>query len=181
MLYIKTYEELTFEPKSVEWQKEKTSWGYQYSFEIDERPMSVTFDQVLEERFPSMYEREFKSGYNFDLLAIGANKVLSIVTAATYDFLKDNNPECIIIHHINVDREKTSFEKLNKRAKGSFNFLKDIKKYCPEYNLKYFSQKYINSSGSVVTICFIYKNSFDPYKVIEHFDRGQGKYTEINP
>lgn len=57
MLYIKTYEELTFEPKSVEWQKEKTSWGYQYSFEIDERPMSVTFDQVLEERFPSMYER----------------------------------------------------------------------------------------------------------------------------
>jgi len=180
MSYIKTFEELTFEPKVAKWQKEKTCFGYQYSFEIDERPMNVFFDQVLEERFPSMYEREFKSGSNFDLLAIGANKILSIVTAATYDFLTEYSPECVIIHHINVDREKTSVEKLNKRAKGSFNFLKHIKKYCPEYNLRYFGQKYINSNGSIVTICFIYKNSFDPYKVIEYFDKGQGKYTEIN-
>ena len=157
MQYIKTFEELKFEPNyDIEWTKEQTDWGYEYSFEIEGKVVKVTFDKVLENMFPNMYEREFKSGYNFDMLNIGADKVLSVVTAITFEFLKEYNPDCLIIHHINADKEKTSSDKLNKRARASYRYLQNIK----GWNLKYFGQKFINSNGSIVTICFIYNKIF---------------------
>lgn len=171
MKYIKLFEAFDL-PGKVNFTVNNYDNLIKYKFNIDNYQFSVNFklddDDITWERtytvnnFGYSY-RTFNSKENM------AKKIVSAVNYITNDFIKKYKPDIIYINHILMEykddsgkllkREVMSSNKLNKRARINYQYIKNID--CiknGEYDLKYFN--FIQNSNGY-TACYIYNKKLE--------------------
>jgi hypothetical protein len=168
MKYIKTkfekyFEELDFSRKNIDFTIVDSSDGFvDYLFEVDD----ITYDVGFDKEFDNFWTRSYENSEHTELDHSQSNKnplkIVSAVTNVTEDFIKKYNPDAIIIYHVKMKNEKCPVDKLNKRAKINYYYLKDIK----GYNLVYYNQ--LGITGEVKTTnCILYKKGVDISPITE--------------
>jgi hypothetical protein len=113
----------------------------------------------------SFYERSYGSILDDEFLDDQLNlsyvqllKLLTKITQLTINFINNYKPDILKIGHKNMDNEnEVDDDKLNKRAKLNYRFLKES--IPNNYNIEYYSNN--NFYSDAATTCFIYKKGID--------------------
>lgn len=130
----------------------------EYLSMVDEIEYQIVFEKKFDNFWTRDYENAEHIGSGYSQTNKNPLKIVSAVTNVTEDFIKKYNPDAIIIYHINMINEICEIDKLNKRAKINYYYLKDIK----EYNLVYYNQLTGNNNDRVrTTNCILYKKGID--------------------
>jgi hypothetical protein len=166
MKYIKTnfekyFEELDFSRKDSDFTMVDSSDDLvDYLFEVDDITYEVQFDRIMKTvEFDNLWTRSYENAEHNKWYTSQSNKnplrIINTVTNITEDFIEKYNPDAIIMYHTNMKNETCPVDKLNKRAKINYYYLKDIK----GYNLVYYNQ--IRGNEVRTTNCILYKEGVD--------------------
>ena len=173
MRYIQFFEEVNFnrDIKTSYRIKDNLGGELEYTFYFNQRLFSVKFNRIKRGKYISeelsqeiiLFERSYGIRYANGVIStseLGLKQsklldLLTIITNITLDFIKNYNPDIILIKHVNMDQEDVPFNKWNKRSKLNYQFLKD--KIPSGYKLSYYAKG--NEHFSDVTMCYIYKNN----------------------
>ena len=170
-MYIKLFEEINFNSNKVNYKKYvDKSTLYIYDFILDNLEFRVQFLNVSgdlnnQNTWVRSYSSKKSSGkYNYELVNKKPIEILSSIQYITEIFIKEVNPNCVIIEHINNKDEDIKKGEMNKRSRVNYNFIKKI----PNYNLKYMSlldpilHEYDDTSYGTVAV--LSKDGFDDIK-----------------
>jgi hypothetical protein len=162
MKYIKTnfekyFEELDFSRKNSDFTMVDSSDNFvEYLSLVDD----ITYQILFEREFDDFWTRSYENAEHDKWYTSQTNKnplrIVNAVTNITEDFIEKYNPDAIIMHHMNMKNEMCSIDKLNKRAKINYYYLKDIK----GYNLVYYNQIGIFDQLRT-TNCILHKKGID--------------------
>lgn len=159
MKYLKLYEELDFRRGNSSFRRKKrhSDAFVEYLSTVDGIKYEISFERQFGNFWTRDYENAEHVGFDYSQTNKNPLKIISAVTDVTEDFIKKYNPDAIIIHHINMKNEICETDKLNKRAKINYYYLKDIK----GYNLVYYNQLTGNNQEVRTTNCILYKKGID--------------------
>ena len=108
MMYIKLFEEINFNSNKVNYKKYvDKSTLYIYDFILDNLEFRVQFLNVSgdlnnQNTWVRSYSSKKSSGkYNYELVNKKPIEILSSIQYITEIFIKEVNPNCVIIEHIN--------------------------------------------------------------------------------
>ena len=175
MKYIKCFEEINIIPKESIFQivLNKPD-NIIYNIDIDGIIFYVDFSKYKNTNV-WLEEYDVKSEeHNFEQLNKKPLNIINGVTNIIKDFIKNNNPDALIIPNIPMDNETEYKNELNKRARINHIFLK-LNNYVIEYHNEF-------KSGYLTTVCYIVKPEFlkdNPFiKIVDMFDP-KHKYRQV--
>lgn len=185
MKYIKYFkEELTLELEPIEFTKKANDSDIRYYFNclgydwhvifsFSEKSNRWTRDYDVDKKHYHSHTSEYINDYMaFMQVSKSPIKIISAVTWITLEFIREYNPECISIFHINMKNEKCLLGQKNKRAKLNYLFLS---KYLSGYSFNYYSVKsgpFSKSSDSFGTILVMCKYGKED-KYLEFYENSQ--------
>jgi hypothetical protein len=178
MKYLKSFfEELDLSNRNITFDKIKED---SYEFTTDELTYKVDFIPSFTKEYKSCWSRQYDLKANREIGFHQSNKnpfkILSTVTEITKDFLKEKDVEVLIIMHTLMENENCPIDKLNKRAKINYQYLKAI----DEYQIKYFNQPFfLSGDKSVCTNCIMFKKEIDINPIIEMWNRFKPHFEVI--
>jgi len=126
-----------------------------YTVTVDGNDFLVIFSRVIDNVYSRSYKRTNVKGESYSAINANPYKIIETITEITKDFIKKHAPSAIIISHIPTIKDK---EKINKRAKLSYRYLKNI----DDYKLNYFNDGTYFNTCILSKINFNIKNLIDP-------------------
>ena len=142
------------EDYNIPYTKLDTNMGVKYRFEIEDILLNVKFEHYKFFTKIKYYNRSYNivddEKHPYALINKNPYAILETVTKITEDFIKEYNPDVILIQHLTKNNEKLGWGKLNQRAKANYKYLKNIE----GYKLNYFEK-----DGD--TYCYLSKINFD--------------------
>lgn len=176
MRYLKYFEEIELTNRNKSFNKISDN---SYEFTTDELTYKVDFIPSFTKKYKSCWSRQYDLKTNREIGFHQSNKnpynILSTVTEITKDFLKEKDVEVLIIMHTLMENENCPIDKLNKRAKINYQYLKAI----DEYQIKYFNQASYSGSVSVCTNCIMFKSGVDIDPIIEQWNKFKPHFEVI--
>lgn len=166
MKYLKFFEELDFRRGNISFRRKRSSDdGFvEYLTTVD----NIKYYIIFEREFDNFWTREYDaihSGLGYLQTNKSPLKIVSAVTDITEDFIQKNNPDAIIINHINMKDEDPQMYKLNKRSRINYHYLKDIS----GYDLLYYNQlsgDYVRATNGI-----LYKKGIDSTSMISRIKK----------
>lgn len=170
MRYLKSFfEELNLNKRNITFHKISDD---SYEFTTDELTYRVDFIPSFIKEYKSCWSRQYDLKTNREIGFHQSNKnpynILSTVTEITENFLEEKNVEVLIIMHALMENEVCSIDKLNKRAKINYQYLKSI----DGYQFRYFNLPFFKGwEKSVSTNCIMFKPEVDINPIIESWNK----------
>jgi len=172
--FLKTFEELDFKVSNIKFNRIKDRL---YRFTTDGLTYDVIFTPSFADNYKSAWSRLYDISSNTEIDFFQSNKnplkIVSAVNIITESFLKEKDVEVMIIIHVLMENEKCPIDKLNKRAKINYEYLRKI----PNYNLRYFNQPYfVNGDECITTNCIMYRDGVDISPIIDSWNKYRKHY-----
>ncbi len=176
MKYMKYFEEIELSARNKPFNKISDK---RYEFTTDELTYIVDFIPSFIKQYKSCWSRQYDLKTNREIEFHQSNKnpynILSTVTEITENFLKEKNVEVLIITHTLMNSEECPIDKLNKRARVNYQYLKSI----DGYQIRYFNQELFSGNGSVSTNCIMFKPGIDINPIIETWNKFRPHFEVI--
>lgn len=176
MRHLKYFEEIELTNRKNPFNKISDN---SYEFTTDELTYKVDFIQSFTKEYKSCWSRQYDLKTNREIGFHQSNKnpynILSTVTEITENFLKEKNVEVLIIMHTLMESENCPIDKLNKRSRINYQYLKSI----DGYQIRYFNQPLYSGGGSVCTNCIIFKTGIDIDPIIEVWNKFKPHFEVI--
>ena len=178
MKYLKSFfEELDLSNRNITFDKIKEG---SYEFTTDDLTYRVDFIPYLTEEYKSCWARQYDLKTNKEIGFYQSNKnpfkILSTVTEITKDFLEEKDVEVLIIMHALMENEVCPIDKLNKRARINYQYLKSIS----GYQFRYFNEPFFTGwEKSVSTNCIMFKPGVNIEPIIKLWSKYKTQFEVI--
>ncbi len=177
MIYLKKFEELVTNNRNIDFTRISDD---RYEFTTDDLTYVVDFTNAFINEYKSCWSRQYDIKGNKEIGYHQSNrnpyKIISTVTEITKDFLEEKDVEVLMILHVLMEREVCSIDKLNKRAKINYQYLKSI----DNYQLRYFNlPSSIHQNESVSTNCIMFKSGVDISPIIEKWNKYRNHFEVV--
>ncbi len=181
MKYLKSFfEELNLSNRNITFDKIKED-SYEFitddlTYRVDFKPLHPSFTKLYKSCWSRQYDLKTNKEIGFHQSNKNPFKILSTVTEITKNFLEEKDVEVLIIMHTLMKDEVCTIDKLNKRAKINYQYLKSIS----GYQFRYFNEPFFSGwEKSVCTNCIMFKSGVNIEPIIEIWNKYKTQFEVI--